>query len=390
MGDGALADLFVLEFSAIMAGPYCGQLLAQQGAEVVRVEPLGGAVGRQGGWRYGVDRNKRHLAIDLRTARGLEIACALAQRADVLMQNFRPGAMDRLGLGYDAVSELNPGIVYCSLSGYGDRGPLRDAPGQDLLIQAMSGLMLMVGYDDRPAVPAGTAASDAAAGMLSALGIMFALHERERSGQGQHVKTSLLMSLLSTMPYEVTEHLTTGRTSHRVGSGHALLGATYGGYRTKDGEIVMQGDVTRLASILGAEALAADARFAAGVPDRAQALEAHRQEIRAALEARLMTMTRDAALELLTSEGVWCMPIMTQDELSVHPQLAANEMIVEYTDPEIGQVRGLAPPVTLSRTPPVQPRYPGAVGEHSRAILADHLGLSDDEISTLVEQRVIA
>ena len=180
MGDGALADLFVLEFSAIMAGPYCGQLLAQQGAEVVRVEPLGGAVGRQGGWRYGVDRNTRHLAIDLRTARGLEIACALAQRADVLMQNFRPGAMDRLGLGYDAVSELNPGIVYCSLSGYGDRGPLRDAPGQDLLIQAMSGLMLMVGYDDRPAVPAGTAASDAAAGMLSALGIMFALHERER------------------------------------------------------------------------------------------------------------------------------------------------------------------------------------------------------------------
>ncbi len=387
--SSVLDGLLVLEFSAILGGPYCGAFLADQGAEVIRVEPLTGSLGRQGGWRYTTDRSKKSLAVDLRTDRGHEIVRSLLEQADVLLQNFRPGAMDRLGFSYEQVSEFNPRIVYCSLSGYGDRGPWRETPGQDLLIQAASGLMKIVGYDDRLSVPAGTAPADAAGAMLSALGIMFALYERERSGRGQEVKTSLLMSLLATMPYELSEYLTNDRPGKRVGSGHYLNGPVYGAYRTKDGEIVMQGAPARVAEALGAEELARDERFAVTGPAARAQLEQLREEIREGLQAALEDMTTEEALQRLTDADLWCMPVMTFEEIMEHPQLAANEMVVSYEDPERGTVRTLAAPAALSRTPVAAYRHPPALGEHTDEILSQRLGLSDAEIEQLRQEHVV-
>lgn len=388
--SSVLDGLLVLEFSAILGGPYCGGFLADQGAEVIRVEPLTGSLGRQGGWRYATDRNKKSIAVDLRTERGHEIVHSLLEQADVLIQNFRPGAMERLGFSYDAVSNFNPRIVYCSLSGYGDRGPWREKAGQDLSIQAVSGLMKIVGYDDRLSVPAGTAPADAAAGMLSALGIMFALYERERSGQGQEVKTSLLMSLLATMPYELSEFFTNGEPGRRVGSGHYLNGMVYGGYRTKDGEIVMQGAPARVAEVLGNEQMAKDERFVATRPATRGELEPYREEIREGLQSVLEGMTTDEALDRLNAGGVWCMPVMGFEEITEHPQLAENEMIASIDTPDGSSLRTLAAPMQLSRTPVTRYRYPPDLGEHTDEVLSARLRLDATEIARLRREQVIA
>ncbi len=388
--SGVLDGLFVLEFSAILGGPYCGGFLADQGAEVVRVEPLTGSLGRQGTWRYQTDRNKRSLAVDLRTDRGHELVRSLLEQADVLLQNFRPGAMDRLGFSYDAVSSFNPRIVYCSLSGYGDRGPWLEKPGQDLSIQAVSGLMKIVGHDDQLSVPAGTAPADAAAGMLSALGIMLALFERERSGLGQEVKTSLLMSLLATMPYELSEFFANGEHGRRVGSGHYLNGPVYGGYQTKDGEIVMQGAPARVAEVLGNEEMAADERFSPTGPRTRGQLEQYRTEIRAGLQASLDDMTTEEALQRLNEGGIWCMPIMGFEEITAHPQLAANEMVASIDGLDSGPMSTLAAPIQLSRTPVTRYERPPDLGEHTDTILSDRLGLEAGEIARLRRDNVIA
>ncbi|HJM76224.1 MAG TPA: CoA transferase [Dehalococcoidia bacterium] len=386
----ALDGLLVLEFSAILGGPYCGGFLADQGAQVIRVEPLTGSLGRQGGWRYATDRNKQSIAVDLRTERGHEIMCSLLEQADVLIQNFRPGAMDRLGFSYANVSSFNPRIVYCSLSGYGDRGPWREKAGQDLSIQAVSGLMRIVGYDDRLSVPAGTAPADAAAGMLSALGIMLALYERERSGLGQEVKTSLLMSLLATMPYELSEFFANGESGRRVGSGHYLNGMVYGGYRTKDGEIVMQGAPARVAEVLGNDEMARDERFVAPQGATRAELEPLREEVRAGLQSVLSQMTTDEALDRLDAGGVWCMPVMDFEEITDHPQLAENEMVAAIDVPDGGSLRTLAAPMQLSRTPATGYRYPPDLGEHTAEVLSARLGLDAAEIARLRQEQVIA
>jgi crotonobetainyl-CoA:carnitine CoA-transferase CaiB-like acyl-CoA transferase len=386
---GPLSDLFALEFSAIFAGPYGAQFLATMGAEVVRVEPPGGARGRQGGWSHAVSHSRKSIVIDLQKPAGREIALGLAKQADVLIENFRPGAMARLGLGYEALSSVNPRLVYCSLSGYGDRGPLRDAPGQDLLVEAVSGLMSIIGYDDRVSIPAGTFPADAVGGMLSALGIMFALHERERSGLGQHVKTSLLMALLALQPWEITDFLTNARLPRRVGSGHYLLGPVYGAYRTRDGEIVVQGDILRVARALDCDALAAVPGLDLEGPRRLEVLEAHRDEIRGHLQASLEKLTRKEALERLAHEEIWSMPVLTYPEALSQPQMMENEMLASYEDPTAGTVRTVNVPVKLGRTPGAIQGPPPELGEHTEEVLRQRLGLSGDDISRLRADGII-
>lgn len=287
-------EVFVLEFGAIMAGAYCAQFLAEMGTDVVKVEPPAGGTDRTDGFRYGVDRSKRAIAVDLRTPRGHEIVLALVRQADVAVCNDWPGAMERAGLGYEELAAINPRLVYCALSGYGERGPMRDVAGQDLLIQAFAGLMELTGFDDHVAVPAGTFPSDAAAAVLSTLGVMFALYERERSGPGQQVKTSLLGSLLALMPWEVTDAATTPRQGlgpgvrglpRRVGSAHYLTAVIYGGYWTKTGDIMLQGDVALIARTLGCDDLANDERYTAGRASLV-ALERDHDEVNARLQAR--------------------------------------------------------------------------------------------------------
>jgi formyl-CoA transferase/CoA:oxalate CoA-transferase len=218
---------------------------------------------------------------------------------------------------------------------------------------------------------------------------MFALYERDRSGQGQEVKTSLLMSLLGTMPYELSEFFANGEPGKRVGSGHYLNGPVYGGYQTKDGEIVMQGAPARVAEVLGNAEMAADERFSPTGPRNRGQLEQYRDEIRAGLQSCLDEMTTDEALERLDSGGIWCMPVMNFEDITQHPQLAANDMVATIDGLESGPMSTLAAPIKLSRTPATRYEHPPDLGEHTYEILAGRLGLGADEIALLTKDQVI-
>jgi crotonobetainyl-CoA:carnitine CoA-transferase CaiB-like acyl-CoA transferase len=386
MPEGALSGLLVLEFGAVLAGPFCAQLLAEMGADVVKVEPLAGARGRTTGLNYVANRSKRSIALDMSRPAGMEIARSLIARADVLIENFRPGRMARMGLGFEDVEALNQRIVYCSLSGYGERGPFRDLPGQDLLAQALSGLVSITGPGSAPS-PAGTFLGDIGGGIMAALGILAALQERTRSGRGQHVKTSLLSNLLNLQSYELTGFLTStsARLPGRVESGHFMFGPVYGVFRCRDGELVIGSHaLPPLARCLGCEDQLGD--LLAADPDE---LADVREEVRAVLESAMANRSRDELVADLTAAGVWSMPVLGYPELAGHPQLWENEMLASYDDPRIGTVTVPAPPIEMSRTPGrIRSPWP-EIGEHTSEILAGHLGLSQESIGDLRASGVV-
>jgi crotonobetainyl-CoA:carnitine CoA-transferase CaiB-like acyl-CoA transferase len=382
-----LSGLLVLEFGAVLAGPYATQILAEMGAEVVKIEPFGGQRSRKSGLNWLVNRSKESFAVDLATEAGRVLVRDLAARADVVIENYKRGAMQRLGLAYEELHRLNPRLVYCSLSGYGERGPIRDRPGQDLLAQAFSGLMSITGFEDRLPVPAGTFVGDVTSGFLSALGIVLALYERERSGEGQHVGTSLLMTLLALQGWEMTEFLTVGSSPRRVGSGHYIVSPVYGAYRCLDGaEVVLVGEIEPIAGALGA----LDRLRALDLPGwDVASLKTVRNELKTFLQSEIGNWRRDELVEHMATAGLWCQPVLTYPEVSTHPQVWENEMLSSYEDPELGHVTTPSPPIALSRTPAVITGPPPAIGQNTDDVLTRHLGMAPDDIAALRRARVV-
>ncbi|WP_407549955.1 CaiB/BaiF CoA-transferase family protein [Streptomyces sp. Pv4-95] len=387
--DGALSGLRVLDLSRIMSGPFATMTLADLGADVIKIEDHRAGddtrawappyQGDQAAYFLSVNRNKRSLAVDLKDPECRELVAELARTADVIVENFRPGTAARLGLGYEDVSAGNPGIVYASISGYGQTGPYREEPGYDAIAQALSGMMSVTGEPDGPPVRFGVAGADLTAGMWATIGILAALHERKRTGHGQWVDVSLLDGQIAWLTYISSGYFATGRVPGRYGSAHPTI-VPYQAFPTADGHIMIavgnDGLWRRFAPAVGLGDLVEDARYATN-PDRVR----HRDELLPLIEEALAARGAAEWTEVLAKAGVPAGRINTVDQALAHPQVVARGMVAESEHTTAGTVRTVASPVKLSASPPQVRTAPPRHGEHTDDILAalgvDAAGIAD-------------
>ena len=395
---GPLSDLRVVEMGTLIAGPFCGQVLGDFGADVIKVEDPGkGDPMRQWGrslpkglspWWPVIGRNKRSVALDLRQAEGRELALALIDQADVLIENFRPGALEKWGMGYDALAARNPRLVMARVSGFGQTGPYSERAGYGLIGEAMGGLRYVTGEPDRPPARAGISIGDSLTALHAVIGVMMALHHRERTGRGQMIDAALYESVLSVMENLVTEYDLTGYVRERSGS--VLPGiAPSNVYPCANGESLLIGgngdaDFARLAATMGREDLAADPRYAT---------HAARGENQAELDDIVSAWTRNwplpELLALLETNGVPCGRIFRAPDMLEDPQFTARQSIVEVDHPVFGKVKMQNAFPRLSETPG-SVRWPGpALGAHTREVL-ESLGVDAGRLADLVARKITA
>jgi crotonobetainyl-CoA:carnitine CoA-transferase CaiB-like acyl-CoA transferase len=381
-----LAGTRVVDLTQAMAGPFCTMNLADMGADVIKLEPPGegeptrreAAVQKNGvsGSFMAVNRGKRSLTVDLKHPDGAAIVKRLARTADVFVQNYRPGMVQRFGIGPDDLAAENPRLVYCSVSGFGGTGPYAHRGGYDLIAQGMSGIMSVTGEEDGPPAKAGLPVSDLAAGLFAAYGVLAALEHRDRTGEGQHVDTSLFEAAMALTVWESTEHWATGRTPMRLGSAHRLT-APYQAMRAADGYFTVGANNDKLyqacCRAIGRDDLIRDPRFAA----RDERLR-NRAALVAEIEKTTIADTRAHWLARLDAAGVPCGPINTYPETLTDPHTLARNLVVDLVHPIAGPIKALGVPVKLSDTPGAVERAAPLVGEHTAAILTE-LGYSDAE-----------
>lgn len=384
-----LEGIKVLSFTHFLQGPSAVQMLADVGADVIKVEPPQGAFER--GWAgfdaftEGVsiffllgNRNQRGIQLDLRNEKAKEIVRRLVKEADVLVENYRPGVMAKLGFGYEACKELNPRLVYCSCTGYGSTGPYQKRPGQDLLLQAMSGMAMLSGDGESAPTPVGSAVVDQHAAVLAAFGIVAALQERERTGRGRMVESNLLNAALDLQIEPFTYYLNKGplwqRSSPAMGS--RFHPAPYGVYRTADGWIAISLTTTpKLAAALDRSDLA---RF-----DHPKDPVNHREEIHRIVSEALRQRTTEAAMQAFDEHDIWYAPVNDYEHVEADPQVKHNGIVVEIDHPDAGPVKLMTHPVRYDGEAPPVRRLPPRPGEHTREVLAE-AGYSEAEIDTLI------
>lgn len=393
---GPLAGVTVLELAQIMAGPTCGSLLADLGADVVKVEKMPGGDDTR---RYAepqingesaafmmMNRNKRGIAVDLKTASGQRVLKRLVERADVLTENYRKGALDKLGLGFDALQALNPALIYCSISGYGRTGPAADKGGFDLIAQGFSGLMSITGEPGGAPVKVGSPVTDLNAGMLAALGIVSAYVHRIKTGQGQFVDTSLMEAGIHQTAWQAAITFATGLSPGPAGSAH-VLAAPYQAFATSDGHINIgganQSNWERIARLVGAPEWIGDPRFA----DNSARMR-NRDALVALLTDRLRQRSTAEWLAALDAAGVPAGPINDIATMASDPQTLARQMVVSLGHPVAGPTKALGVPIKLSATPGNVRRPAPTYGQHTLEVLLQH-GYGRSEIDALAAEGAI-
>ena len=395
--SGPLAGMRVLELAQIMAGPTAGMMLADLGADVIKVEKLPGGddtrayreprVNGQSAPFLMMNRNKRGIALNLKHERGREILLRLVRDADVLTENYRRGTLEKLGVGYDVLSKLNPGLIYCAISGYGRSGPFADKGGFDLIAQGFAGLMSITGEPGRAPVKPGIPVADINAGLLAAMGIMAAYAHKLKTGEGQVVDTSLMEAALQQTYWHAAIYFATGRSPAPTGSAHVLT-APYQAFRAKDGWINVgganQSNWERITEALGHPEWKSDPRFATN-GERMENLAT----LVEAMNAVLVTRTRAEWLEIFDAAGVPAGAVHDMGEALTHPQVLARDMVVEVEHPSAGRYRALGCPIHFSATPAAVERPAPLLGEHTRAILAQ-AGYSGEDIDALVQSGTVA
>ncbi len=363
-----LARFSVLDLTTVRSGPTCTKILADFGADVLRVERPGGE-GRERVFFDAADlhRNKRSISVNLQDPRGVAIVKRLAARSDVVVENYRPDVKHRLGVDYETLSRDNPRLVYASISGFGQEGPYRDRPGYDQIVQGMSGLMWLTGTAESAPLRVGIPIGDLLAGYFAALGILTALLERETSGRGQKVETSLLEALTGSLSFQAAKYVNTGEVPPPVGNHHPLT-APMGVYRAKDGffNLAVGNDDMwrRFCKVLDQPGLAEDARFG-GMLSRVK----HRQALDAILETAFARRSAAEWVEIFNAAGVASGPINTVDQVFADPQIRRADLVRDVANPTWGPHKVLALPVHLSRTPAQVERAAPMTGEHTREVL---------------------
>jgi crotonobetainyl-CoA:carnitine CoA-transferase CaiB-like acyl-CoA transferase len=393
---GPLADVRVLEITQIMSGPTCGMLLADLGADVIKIEKLPGGddarsysdplVGGVSAPFMMMNRNKRGLAVNLKHEHGRAVLKRLVKSADVLVENFRGGTMEKLGLGYDTLGAINPALVYCAISGYGRTGPYADKGGFDLIAQGFAGLMSITGESGRPPAKNGNAVSDMNAGILGALGILAAYIHRLKTGQGQMVDTSLSDAALQQTYWHAAIWFATQRESAPTGSAHVLT-APYQAFAASDGWINIGGanqtNWERIAEVLGHPEWKSDARFSTN-RDRM----ANREALVALMNTILRQHTRAHWQSAFDAAGVPAGPVHTIGEALTHPQTLARGMVVELEHPKAGKTQAIGCPIHFSQTPARVVRPAPLLGQHTRELLRE-FDFSTSEIEALLAQGVV-
>jgi crotonobetainyl-CoA:carnitine CoA-transferase CaiB-like acyl-CoA transferase len=390
--SGPLAGVKVLELAQIMAGPTCGLMLADLGADVIKVERVPGgddtrrmdrpSVKGESASFMAMNRNKRGIALNLKLPAAQEALKRMVARADVVTENYRKGTMEKLGLGYETLKKINPGLIYCSISGYGRTGPYAEKGGYDLIAQGMSGLMGVTGEPGRAPAKSGGPVCDINAGLLGALGIVSAYVHRLKTSEGQLVDTSLFEAGIQQMYWQVAIYFATGEVPGPTGSAH-ILSAPYQAFRAADGWLNIgganQANWERMCRVLGARDWLEDPRFRSNA-DRMKNLEA----LVPLMNARLKDHKVDELIKALEAEGVPCGRINSIADVAADPQAIAREMVVELEHPRAGRTRALGLPIKLSRTPGKVSRPAPVLGQHTREVL-EEFGFSRAEIDALVE-----
>ena len=393
--QAALEGIRALELSQIMAGPFCGLLLADLGAEVIKIEnPRGGDDSRRMAPPYyngesaafiAMNRNKYGLALDIRTPAGKEILWHLISTADVLIENFRPGTLERLGFGYETVHAKHPALIYCSLSGFGHTGPYSQRGGFDLVTQAMSGLISVTGTAEEPA-KVGVPISDLNAGLFASHAILAALFYRSRTGEGQYIDTSLFEASLAYTFWESNEYWATGTSPRGLGTAHRLS-APYQVFPTSDGWIAIgaanQRNWERLVQAIERPDLLQEPLFATNA-DRMANLDA----LVDTLTETLKTRTTEAWLQALEAAEVPCGPVLTLEQVYQHPQVQARNMDIEVEHPIAGRIHAIGFPVKYSATPPQMYRPAPVLGQHTFKIL-ESLGMNSEQCQQLESDGIV-
>jgi len=384
----ALAGLRVLDVTQVMAGPFCAMLLADLGADVIKVEPpagdstrqMPGAVGADSPSFNAVNRGKRSLVLNLKSSEGREVLTRLARSTDILIENYRPGVMDGLGLGYRALAPINPRLIYASISGYGQTGPHRAKGGFDLIAQGVAGIMSITGEPGGAPIKAGVPLTDLGAGLFALVGILAAVEARHRTGTGQHVDASLVDAGVALSLWEATEYFSGTGIPAPMGSAHRM-NAPYQAVRCADGYITIGAAnerlFRRLCDVLGHPKWTQLPEFADN---------ANRVRHRAALAERIETITSERPrthwLALLEQNDIPCGPINNYEQVFADPQVLAREMVVEVDHPTLGHLKTLGSPIKLSATPPDVRRRAPLLGEHTDEVLTQ-AGYSNTEIAEL-------
>ena len=396
--SGPLKGIRILDLSWVLAGPFATMVLNDLGAEVIKVErPQAGDLARGNGpfidgessYFLSLNRGKKSITIDLQTPQGKQVFLELVKKVDVVVENFVPGTMKRLSLDYKVLKKQNPGLIYASISGFGQTGPYAQNRALDIIIQAMGGMMSITGEPDGRPLKAGASIGDITAGLFTTIGILSALLERGESGEGQMLDISMLDCQLAILENAFARFFATGEVPRRIGTRHAVF-TPFQAFETKDGYIVvaMVGGVRNqwplFCAVIGRLDLMDDERYQTG-GSRTQ----HYDELEPILSEDMKTKTTDEWIKELSEVGIPCGPINSIDQVASHPQVLAREMIVEVPHPKLGKVKLINSPIKLSRTPPKVERASPDLGQDTQHLLAELLDMSEGEIENLRESRVI-
>lgn len=405
---GALSHIRVLDLSRVLAGPWAGQTLADLGADVIKIErPGSGDDTRHWGPPYlrdtegnetaeaayylAANRNKRSVAIDITRPQGQALIRDMAARADIVIENYKVGGLARYGLDDASLRKVNPQLIYCSITGFGQDGPYRNRPGYDFIIQAMGGLMSVTGErDDLPGggpQKAGVAMADLNTGLYATIAILAALTHRERTGEGQYIDMALLDVQVATLANQATNYLVSGEAPRRYGNAHPNI-VPYQAFATRDGHMILaignDGQFRRFCELVGRAGLADDPRFATNT-----ARVANRETLIPEIGHLLLERTTDDWLVALESITIPCGPINTLDQVFRDPQVRARNMLIELDHPLAGTLSLVGSPLKLSATPPEYRAAPPLLGEHSRQVLGELLGLDGEALDGLVRAGVV-
>jgi crotonobetainyl-CoA:carnitine CoA-transferase CaiB-like acyl-CoA transferase len=392
----ALTGLRVIDFTRALAGPYCTMLLADMGAEVIKIELPGPGddsrswgppfVGSQSAFYLSINRNKKSIALDLKQAPARDIALRLISTADIVVEGNRPGVMKRLGLDYASVRPQNPGLIYCSISAFGQTGPYAEKAGYDQVMQGYGGIMGLTGEPGGRPMKVGVSITDLTTGMFAVIGIVTALYHRQRTGSGQYIDTSMLDGQVSWLTYQAQRYWANGEIPARSGAGHGLI-VPYQAIETADGFIniaVGNENLWRVfTGIMGLEHLTDDPRFSVN-PARVK----NRAALLAVLEPVMKAKPSAHWIELFDKAGIPCGPIYTVDQVVSDPQVLARDMVTQVTHSDYGTISMLGFPIKFSETPGRIPSAPPTMGEHTDEVLRC-LGMSDDELRYLREKKII-
>ncbi|MGE5704018.1 MAG: CaiB/BaiF CoA transferase family protein [Clostridia bacterium] len=393
---GALEGITVLDLSRVLAGPYCTMILGDLGADVIKVEgphspdetrswgpPF---TGGESAYFLCANRNKRAITLDLKTEAGKEVLKRLAVRSDVVVQNFKSGTLEKLGIGYETLRAVNPQIIMASITGFGQTGPYREIPGYDFIIQAMSGLMSITGEPGEAPMKTGVAIADILTGLNTAIAILAALHERDRTGEGQCIDVSLFDSQIAALVNVASNYLVSGQLPKRYGNQHPNI-VPYQAFATMDQDIVVavgnDRQFVRFAEIIDMPELACTEKFQTNA-GRVR----NREELIAIISQRLLTRPSAEWLAALSEHDIPNGPINDLEATFADPQVAAREMIVEMAHPTAEQIKLVGSPIKLSRTPVEMRRHPPLYGEHTDSILHE-LGYSEHQIDEFRTNHII-